>query len=153
MFACFLILGLALLAPVAVRSVPAPGSSCHKLKESVSPPAYWSQGDRAPPSHIVKLRIALAQPRFSHLESHLLEISDPSHSRYGQHLTKAEVDALVAPHRDSVSLVEAWLKGFGLGAEDEELWRSPAGDWISVNVPVSLAEEMLNTVSCFSKSL
>ena len=32
--------------------------------------------------------------------------SDPFHDRYGEHLTKEEVEALVAPHDESVHLVK-----------------------------------------------
>ena len=41
--------------------------------------------------------------------------------------------------------VTSWLAAHGLGEED--IARSPAGDWIKVKVPVSLAEEMFDTVS------
>lgn len=71
--------------------------------------------------------------------------SDPFHERYGQHLTKEQVDALVAPPEESIQLVDEWLASHGIYEDD--FTRSSAGDWITVKVPVSLAEEMLNTVS------
>ena len=72
-------------------------------------------------------------------------VSDPSHERYGAHLSHEEVNELIAPHPESVDQVTAWLASHGL--YDEALSRSPAGDWIKVKVPVSLAEDMLHTVS------
>ena len=75
--------------------------------------------------------------------------SDPFHERYGQHLTKEEVEALVAPEADSVHLVNEWLASHGIYEDD--LTRSPAKDWVHIRVPVSLAEEMLKTV-CVSSS-
>ena len=71
--------------------------------------------------------------------------SDPFHDRYGEHLTKEEVEALVAPHDESVHLVNEWLASHGL--YEDSFSRSPARDWVVVKVPVSLAEEMLKTVS------
>lgn len=66
--------------------------------------------------------------------------------RYGQHLTKGEVDALSAPHPDSTGLVEDWLSHYDLLHDPEcELTRSSSGDWISLSVPVGRLEQMLGT--------
>ncbi len=63
--------------------------------------------------------------------------------RYGQHLSKEEVGALVAPHPDSVDLVDAWLRAHDLDIAASE--RSHAGDWITIRVSVAQAEKMLGT--------
>ena len=115
------------------------------LKERIDPPRHWVKLGPAPVDHVVTLRIALPQPNFSVLEQHLYEVSDPGHARYGEHLSKDEVESLVAPHPASLDAVEAWLLGHGL--EREACTHSPARDWITVDVPVRLAEEMLDTVS------
>lgn len=117
-----------------------------RLKESIVPPRGWQKVSAAPADHIIHLRIGLPQSRFDELERHLYEVSDPFHSRYGQHLSKAEVDALVAPKKESLDLVDEWLASFGLGEED--FHRSSAKDWVTIKVPISVAEKMLNTVSC-----
>lgn len=65
------------------------------------------------------------------------------HNRYGAHLSKEEVDALVAPHPASVGLVGEWLSHHGI--ERDSISRSGAGDWISITVTVSQAERMLDT--------
>ncbi|KAN0134254.1 Peptidase S8/S53 domain containing protein [Lactarius tabidus] len=114
-----------------------------KLRQSVASPRNWVNLGRAPRTHVVPLRIALPQPRFSELEQHLAEISNPSHARYGEHLSKAEVEALVAPHASSVDAVYGWLESHGV--QREACHRSPAGDWVTVRVPVAQAEEMLGT--------
>ena len=116
-----------------------------KPKERVSHPRGWTRGKRAPANHILELKIALPQPSFHMLEQHLYEVSDPQHARYGQHLSKQEVEALITPHEESISSVDEWLLSHGIDIND--LVRSPAKDWVTVRVPVSLAEAMLNTVS------
>lgn len=64
--------------------------------------------------------------------------------RYGQHLTKAEVDILSAPHPDSTNLVEDWLSHHDLLHNPEyQLTRSSSGDSISLSVPVDRLEQML----------
>ena len=115
-----------------------------KLKESVNPPRGWVKHSPASPDHIIHLRIGLPQPNFDTVERHLFEISDPYHERYGNHMSKEEVEELVAPHPDSVRLVEEWLADHGIG--QDSLSQSPAKDWVTIKVPVSVAEKMLHTV-------
>jgi tripeptidyl-peptidase-1 len=99
---------------------------------------------RAPSAHVIQLRIALPQSRFSELEQHLAEISDPSHGRYGEHLSKEEVEELVAPHTSSVDAVHGWLASHDI--HGDACQQSSAGDWVTVHVPVAQAEKMLGTV-------
>ncbi|KZT67453.1 subtilisin-like protein [Daedalea quercina L-15889] len=131
-----------LLLAVGIRA--APSKDCeHNVKEAVTPPRGWSKVKPAPADHLIELRIGLPQPKFAELEQHLYEISDPFHERYGAHLSKEEVEDLIAPHEESVSAVDEWLADYGFASH--ELSRSPAGDWVKVRVPVSLAEDMLKT--------
>lgn len=64
--------------------------------------------------------------------------------RYGKHLSKEEVEALVAPHPDSVEAVESWLEHHGINPADAH-FRSAAGEWVTIRVSVADAERMLNT--------
>ncbi|KAF9498824.1 tripeptidyl peptidase A [Pleurotus eryngii] len=120
-----------------------PPEFTRKLKESVATPRGWERHGPAPPDHIIKLRIGLPQPTFPELERHLYEVSDPNHERYGQHLSKEEVEALVAPHPESVELVSQWLAEHGF--DESDLERSSAKDWVTIRVPVRVAEMMLDT--------
>lgn len=122
------------------RATPA-----YTVKEEIIIPQGWIRHSRAPPSHILALKIALPQPKFGELERHLYEVSDPDHARYGQHLSKEEVEELVAPHPESLDAVNDWL--LSLGFTDDAISRSPGRDWINIRVPVSIAESMLDTVS------
>ncbi|KAF9025365.1 subtilisin-like protein [Hymenopellis radicata] len=78
---------------------------------------------------VIELRIGLRQGR------------EPGHHRYGQHLSKAQVDALAAPHAESVEAVEAWLAHHGVAPESVSLREA----WIVVRVTVAQAEAMLDT--------
>ena len=123
----------------------------HKIKESIEqPPDDWLRHASAPLDHLLELTIALPQPHFHILEKHLYEISDPDHERYGAYLSKEEAEELVAPHPETLDVVSEWLSSYGI--EEEHLHRSSAHEWITIHVPVALAEEMLNTVrimTCF----
>jgi len=115
-----------------------------KLRQTVTPPRGWIRVARAPSEHVIQLRIALPQPRFPELEQHLIEISDPFHERYSDHLSKEQVEKLVRPHPSSVIAVYEWLASHGI--RSKACHQSPAGDWITVYVPVAQAEKMLSTV-------
>ena len=136
-----ILLGFNLFATSPVAAAP----SKYCVKEEISSPGGWVKHSRPPPDHNIVLRIGLPQPNFHVLEKNLYEVSDPDHERYGQHLSKSEVEALVAPHPESLNLVNEWLGTFGV--DEDSLVRSPARDWVTLKVPVSLAEKMLDTVS------
>lgn len=130
---------------VTSRNVRAASLGLFAVKEAIQPPQKWAtHGDPLPTQKIV-LRIALPQPRFGVLQQHLLEISDPTHIRYGQHLSKATVENLVAPPQESIDAVHKWLEMFNI--THDQIVRSPAQDWIMTKVPVDLVQRMLNTVS------
>ncbi|KAH9059750.1 tripeptidyl peptidase A [Lactarius vividus] len=131
------------LVLVAFASVASGAPRALKLRQSIAPPYNWVDLGRAPPAHVIPLRIALPQPRFPELEQHLIETSDPFHSRYGKHLSKEDVEALAAPHASSVDAVYEWLESHGI--QKEEYHRSPAGDWVTVRLPVAQAEKILGT--------
>ncbi|KIM46466.1 hypothetical protein M413DRAFT_315351 [Hebeloma cylindrosporum] len=140
---------IALLSLYAQRIVAL--SDVILVKESVEVPEGWVKVGRANVGHTLNLRIGLPQPNFGLLEQHLYEISDPHHERYGNHLSKEEVEALVSPHQTSLDSVDQWLASHGL--REIQFTRSPAKDWVSVKVPVAVAETMLNTTFYLWKHL
>src|ERR1700760_3782134 len=68
-------------------------------------------------------------------------VSDPSNARYGQYLTKDEVEELIKPTVETFSAVHDWLLTNGI----EIYQTSTAKDWIYLNVSISTAEMLLNT--------
>ncbi|TFL02036.1 subtilisin-like protein [Pterulicium gracile] len=107
-------------------------------------PAGWEYHSPAPADHVLHMHFALKQGKFDELLRHLAEVSEPQHERYGQHLSKEEVDALVAPHPDTLSTVEGWLAAHGLDPENA-IHRSSSGDSITLKVSVSQAEKLLDS--------
>ena len=123
-------------------------------------PPGWKIHSPAPLDHRFHLNIGLKQARFDELATALYEVSDPTHhqyiyisplsridthakisARYGKHLSKEAVNDFVAPHPDSVQLVESWLDAHDLNLASAR--RSAAGDWITLTVSVSQAERIL----------
>lgn len=122
------------------------------VKERIPEPSQsWKNLGSALSDHMLYLRIALPQSNFAALERHLYQVSDPAHERYGAHLSKEHVEALVKPKQESVNLVEEWLTMHGVDVH-HDVARSPAGDWLNLALPVGLVESMLHTVSgCLSR--
>ncbi|KAG4429367.1 hypothetical protein IFR05_015153 [Cadophora sp. M221] len=75
--------------------------------------------------------------------SPLRAVSDPSHTRYGQHLTEAEVNNLVKPTDATLDLVHDWLDDNGISKSQPQY--SPAKDWITVPLAVKDIERLLDT--------
>ncbi|KAJ7921462.1 tripeptidyl peptidase A [Mycena leptocephala] len=106
-------------------------------------PSGWAQLQDAPltPSRGLSLRFGLVQHGFSQLESLLLNISDPDHPSYGNHLSKEQVHALSKPSNDTLGLVEGWLATHNASYVK---WSS-SQDSVTAVVPISSAERMLST--------
>ena len=131
----------ALSALLGANALPASLGSSYALKERHAVPRSWTAVGPAIKSQMINLQIGLKQSNEGAIEQHLVEVSDPTHPRYGQHLTAAEVHALTAPADDTVSLVQEWLLEHGISRAA----LSPAKDWISIAVPIEKAEELLRT--------
>ncbi|KAG9957551.1 subtilisin-like protein, partial [Aureobasidium melanogenum] len=136
----FLVAGL--LASASYAS-PIQARTPYAVKDSHFVPSKWKQVAPAPSTHNIDLRIAIKQNQFYDLERHLYEVSDPDHSRYGQHLSEHEVKKLVQPAEDSLALVHEWLADNGIATS--HLSYSAAKDWIKVSLPVHRIESLLDT--------
>ncbi|PNS16473.1 Protease KEX1 [Sphaceloma murrayae] len=118
-----------------------PSASTYAVKERHNVPGSWTRLGAAEKSDLINLQIGLRQSNQGSIEQHLIEVSDPEHERYGEHLTAAEVADIVRPAKTTISSVHDWLMKHGVG----DVAYSPAEDWISIVVPVSKAEELLQT--------
>ena len=72
-----------------------------------------------------------------------MEVSDPDHPRYGQHLTSDEVSTYIRPTDEATDDVHEWLSDTGIDLDT--LSYTPAGDWITVRLPVEDVERLLDT--------
>lgn len=113
------------------------------VKESRSIPDGWKRLEAASPTHVLSLRLALAQPNMDRLHERLYEVSDPDHELYGRHLSKKEVEQLTAPSDQDRLAVREWLESNGINSGNGMLKRSTAnGDWIDLKIPVAKARDL-----------
>ncbi|KAJ7740388.1 family S53 protease [Mycena metata] len=110
------------------------------LERRDSPPSGFSRVGPSPSDTVLNLRLAaLTQNNISGLHDTVYEVSTPGNSRYSQYLSKEKVEAFVAPSKETLNGVNAWLK-------TNNLTSSPitaAGDWIAVSLTVSQANALL----------
>ena len=131
----------ALGALLGADALPTASSDNYQVKERHAVPRAWKAAGPANKRESINLQIGLTQRNEGLVERHLIEVSDPSHERYGQHLTAAEVADIVRPEAESIDQVHSWLAEHGI----DDIDYSPAKDWISIVVPIEKAEELLQT--------
>ncbi|KAF2850132.1 tripeptidyl-peptidase-like protein [Plenodomus tracheiphilus IPT5] len=104
-------------------------------------PTGWA--DIGAPSMDRKLhfRIAVRSENRDLFERTLMEVSSPSHPRYGKHLKRSELKDLIKPRAESTSAVLNWLEESGVETRDIH----NDGEWINFYAPVKRAEEMMGT--------
>ncbi|KAH7136164.1 tripeptidyl-peptidase-like protein [Dendryphion nanum] len=104
-------------------------------------PEGWKEVGAPKPDRKLLFRIAVHQHNHDLFEQTLMQISTPSHARYGQHLKRDELKELIKPRAESTDAVLEWLETSGIETEDIE----NNGEWINFVVPVSKAEKMMDT--------
>ncbi|KAF8263243.1 peptidase S8/S53 domain-containing protein [Lactarius quietus] len=104
-------------------------------------PANWECLGPPPSGSTIDLHIALKPHRENALIDALYEVSDPRNPRYGAHLSKEQVAEIVAPHIDTLGLVNSWLEHSGISFS---ISATHGGGWLTVpTVPVSTANDLL----------
>jgi tripeptidyl-peptidase-1 len=120
---------------------PVASRSSYAVAENHPVPNGWTKVGPAPKSTVIKLQIGLKQGNEGVIEQHLLQVSDPKHPRYGQHLSTSEVHNIIKPSDDTDSLVRSWLADNNITA----FTYSPAKDWVSMPLTVGQVESLLQT--------
>ncbi|KAI3330031.1 tripeptidyl-peptidase 1 precursor [Ustulina deusta] len=131
----------ALVAAAQVVIATPVARSGYSVKDLHNVPRGWAKVARAPADHVMNLQIGLKQNNFAELEKQLYQVSDPAHPKYGQHLSADEVEELVKPSKETSDLVHEWLGDNGIVPSSY----SAAKDWITVTLPVSAVEKLLDT--------
>ncbi|KAL7281195.1 hypothetical protein ACG7TL_004503 [Trametes sanguinea] len=133
--------GLTVLAACFALAQCTPARRAMRTLESrAAPPSGFVHSGPASSSTVLHLRMALVSNDIAGLEEALYSVSTPSSPRYGQHLTKQEVEQLVAPKADSVAAVNSWLAEHSINATT----LTPAGDWLSFSATVKQASALLD---------
>ncbi|KAJ7035833.1 peptidase S8/S53 domain-containing protein [Mycena alexandri] len=109
------------------------------LERRDNPPNGFLRVGPSPPATILNLRLALTQNDMAGLQETVYDVSTPGNARYGQYLSKEQVEGFVAPSQDTLNGVNSWLKTNNLTSSP----LTAAGDWIAVSLTVSQANTLL----------
>lgn len=120
---------------------PVASRSGYAVAEHHPVPKGWTKVGPAPKSALIKLQIGLKQGNEGVIEQHLLQVSDPKHARYGQHLSTEQVHSIITPSDETLDSVGSWLLENGITS----FGYSPAKDWISMPMTVGQVEDLLQT--------
>lgn len=124
-----------------VHALPKSTRSNYAVKETHHVPKKWQRVGEAAKSDLIHLQIGLKQQNEGAVEKHLLEVSDPSHERYGQHLSASDIHDMITPSQETQDLVKEWLEEHGItnGVHNS------AKDFIHLVIPIEKAESLLQT--------
>ena len=105
-------------------------------------PEGWTAVGHPDPTTPMFFRIAMTQPNQGLFEQTLYEISNPAHPRYGQHLKRDELKAMLRPAQVATEAVISWLVDAGVSREAIE----DDGEWINFVAPnITTAEKLMST--------
>ncbi|KAJ6482716.1 subtilisin-like protein [Mycena sanguinolenta] len=115
--------------------IAAVGALVHE--RATVPRGFVSHG-AALPDKMLTLRIALTSNNISGLAAKATSLSTPGSPEFRQWLSQDEVKAYVQPSEETMSAFKAFTSTNGL----QPTVISPNGDWVSVTLPVSQANEL-----------
>ncbi|KAK4549497.1 hypothetical protein LTR36_006494 [Oleoguttula mirabilis] len=111
---------------------PNAGRNLHRRTASVHPDA------------VIPVQIGLTQSNLDEGYNRLMDVSHPTSSGYGKHLSAAEVNNIFAPHSDSVAAVRQWLAQ-ATNVNESDILLSLNKGWLAVDLPVRAAERAFST--------
>ncbi|KAF8264646.1 peptidase S8/S53 domain-containing protein [Lactarius quietus] len=140
----FLFLSAAVTASLAELRTPLEPAwhDTHVKHTWNSVPNNWESLGCPPDGTTIDLYVALKPHRENALISSLYEVSDPRHPKYGAHLSKEQVAELIAPHPETLKLVNSWLEYHGVSSSS--VTTTHGGNWLTLTgIPVPQANELL----------
>ncbi|KAH9855354.1 subtilisin-like protein [Lenzites betulinus] len=115
-------------APLVTRSTPT----------NAVPEGFAKASSHQPPA-MFRFVVGLKTDSSALVQS-LLDVSDPTSAKYGQHLSKDEVDQLTAPSTDAVQTVTNWLTKNGITSQ----MYSSSGELLTIQIPSAQANTLFN---------
>ncbi|KAK6988700.1 family S53 protease-like protein [Favolaschia claudopus] len=126
-----------LLTLLSIAVAVSAGSLVLHEHRTKAPSGFTSKGP-AGDSHMLTLRFGLASNNMAGLEEKLLSISTPGSPGFRQWLSQDEIKAFVAPSSETLNAFNNFASANGLQTSVD----SPYGDWVSVKLPVSKANQL-----------
>lgn len=100
---------------------------------------YQAQHEAVSADHEVTFSFAVKEQGLDEIKRVATEVSDPDSPKYGQYLTQAQIDEIVAPKTEDVQAVTSWLTSNGVGYQRKGV------STIDARTTASKAAELLKT--------
>ncbi|KAI1078851.1 Pro-kumamolisin [Whalleya microplaca] len=123
------------------EAVGSNGQRYPRVIESTHAPANWRRLGPAEEDTVIHLQIGLRHSGFDNLERRLYEVSSPSHSQYGRHLSREDLADIIKPAPETLRATQDWLYDNGISSFNY----TAGGDWITTSIPVRQAEVLLGS--------
>ena len=123
-------------------AVPTPHNG-HVLHEKRTHSTQLVRRHRAPPTTTLPVRISFSQSNLDIAHELLMELSDPTSHKYGQHMSAKEVGDFFRPSSDSIESVRDWLHSSGIDTERHQV--SPGRGWLKFDATIEELESLLST--------
>ncbi|KAJ7046119.1 subtilisin-like protein [Mycena alexandri] len=130
-------MALKLLTVLSISVLVSAGGMVVHESRRAAPAGFVKQG-AAPANATITLRVGLASNNVGGLEERLMSIATPGSSEFRQWLSMDEVKAFVQPSPETRSAFDSFASGNGL----RPTVISPSGDWVSITLPISQANDL-----------
>lgn len=87
-----------------------------------------------------KLRIHLKNRNVASFQQQVLDVSTPGHPSYGRHLSRVEINSMIAPSDDAFANVLDWLESYNLTSR-----ATVESGWIVIDSTIGEVETLLDT--------
>lgn len=126
----------------ATVSAAASKFGAHSVLEEVKVPSGFESLGAPASGSSIKLQIALKQRNIAGLKKKLDDLANFESPNYAQWLTREQIAEFTAPTDETIANVKAWLAEAGIA---NSAISQTSADWMTVEVPLSSAESLLNT--------
>jgi tripeptidyl-peptidase I len=123
-------------------AVPTPHNG-HVIHEKRSQSTQLVKRHRAPLTTKLPVRIGFSQSNMDVAHELLMQLSDPTSDKYGQHMSAKEVGDFFRPSSESIESVRDWLHSSGIDSDRHEV--SPGKGWLKFEATIEELESLLST--------
>ncbi|KAH9159554.1 subtilisin-like protein [Lactarius sanguifluus] len=136
------LLSILLTVPIGSLTTLSPWDGMRTTHSWNTLPSMWEVLGSPPAGTTIDLCVALEPQRENALIEALHEVSDPTHPKYGAHLSREQVGELVAPGPDTLELVHSWLGHHCVPSESVSVTHGGSSLTLT-GVPISHANSLL----------
>ncbi|KAH9055293.1 subtilisin-like protein [Lactarius vividus] len=136
------LLSILVIVPLGSLTTLSPWDDMRTKHSWNTVPSMWETLGSPPAGTTIDLCVALEPQRENALIEVLHEVSDPTHPKYGTHLSREQVAELVAPGKDTLELVHSWLGYHSVPSESVSVTHGGSSLTLA-GVPISQANNLL----------